>query len=492
MSTIDNEISSAIGSFTHDPYGYVLYAFPWGVPGSELEHHTGPRDWQRIELNELGEQLRKGQVTTHEAILRAISSGHGIGKSCFVAWLILWSMSTFEDCKGVVTANTENQLKTKTWSEVAKWHRLAINSHWFKFTATAMFSTDPYHEKTWRIDMVPWSERNTEAFAGLHNEGKRILIIFDEASAIIDNIWEVTEGALTDENTEIIWCVFGNPTRNVGRFRECFRRYRHRWTHKAIDSRNVVGTNKNQHKKWIEDYGIESDFVKVRILGQFPSASDMQLISSALIQAAMTKQPYFMPDDPLIMTIDVARGGADNCVIRYRRGQHGYPIQKIKLLGTEMRDSMKFAAIIARAADLRHPDAIFIDATGVGGPVGDRLRQLGYVCQDIQFGAKSPDPKYANMRAYMYMKLEMALRDGLAIENDSDLETELLAIEYTHDKHDRIILYPKEKIKAEIGVSPDDSDSLAMSYAYPVAPTSNTKYGEEGNSHQSDYDPLGG
>ncbi|MDU9765474.1 terminase, partial [Helicobacter pylori] len=79
--------------------------------------------------------------------------------------------------------------------------------------------------------MVPWSERNTEAFAGLHNQGKRILVIYDEASAIPDIIWEVTEGALTDKNTQIIWACFGNPTRNKGRFRECFApgKFAHRW-----------------------------------------------------------------------------------------------------------------------------------------------------------------------------------------------------------------------------------------------------------------------
>jgi hypothetical protein len=69
-----------------------------------------------------------------------------------------------------------------------------------------------------RADAIPWSEENTEAFAGLHNKGRR----FDEASAISDKIWEVSEGALTDEDTEIVWLAFGNPTRNPGRFRDCF------------------------------------------------------------------------------------------------------------------------------------------------------------------------------------------------------------------------------------------------------------------------------
>jgi hypothetical protein len=38
--------------------------------------------------------------------------------------------------------------------------------------------------------------------------------VFDEASAIPDLIWETTEGALTVEQTEILWLVCGNPTRN--------------------------------------------------------------------------------------------------------------------------------------------------------------------------------------------------------------------------------------------------------------------------------------
>ena len=62
---------------------------------------------------------------------------------------------------------------------------------------------DPAHAKTWRIDAVPWTENRVEAFAGLHNQGRRILVVFDEASAIPDLIWETTEGALTDEQTEI-------------------------------------------------------------------------------------------------------------------------------------------------------------------------------------------------------------------------------------------------------------------------------------------------
>ena len=193
------------------------------------------------------------------AILLATSSGHGIGKSSLVSWLILWALSTFPDTRGVVTANTATQLRSKTWAELTKWHNLFVLKHWFSVTATAIFSSDPAHEKTWRVDAIPWSKNNTEAFAGLHNQGKRILVVFDEASAIDDPVWEVTEGALTDTGTEIIWAVFGNPTRNTGRFADCFRKYKHRWKRFQVDSRSARMTNKAQIAQWIEDYGEDSD-----------------------------------------------------------------------------------------------------------------------------------------------------------------------------------------------------------------------------------------
>jgi hypothetical protein len=178
---MNDDFIESLASFSKDPLGFVLWAFPWGEPG-ELEKFRGPEEWQVRILLDLG----AGLISISGAIRLARTSGHGIGKSALVAWIILWAMSTLEDTVGVVTANTETQLKTKTWVQVAKWYRLCLTREMFKMTATALFSNDPEHERTWRMDMVPWSERNTEAFAGLHNKGKRILLVFDEASAIPD------------------------------------------------------------------------------------------------------------------------------------------------------------------------------------------------------------------------------------------------------------------------------------------------------------------
>src|SRR5262249_8939780 len=246
---------------------------------------------------------------TAMAIQEATASGHGVGKSALVSWLTLWAISTFPHTRGVVTANTETQLKTKTWSELGKWYGMFIAKSLFELTATAIFYKcgTAEEEKTWRIDQVPWSERNTEAFAGLHNQGRRILVVFDEASAIPDVIWETTEGALTDANTEIVWCVFGNPTRSTGRFRECFPGGRHSaaWQTTQVDSRQISFTNKAQFAEWIEAYGEDSDFVRIRIKGVFPRTGEQEFISAAVVEQAANRQPIAHMHEAFVMGVDV-------------------------------------------------------------------------------------------------------------------------------------------------------------------------------------------
>ena len=132
----DRGLEREIRSYRRDPFGFVRFAFPWAKPGTPLAGETGPETWQRELLQQLGE----GLCSPEEATRLAVASGHGVGKSALVAWIILWAMSTLPDTRGIVTANTEAQLKTKTWPELAKWHRLAINADWFVHSATAFHS----------------------------------------------------------------------------------------------------------------------------------------------------------------------------------------------------------------------------------------------------------------------------------------------------------------------------------------------------------------
>lgn len=455
-------LAADIGALTHDPEAFALYAFPWGR--GELKGYDGPDAWQRAVLREIGAALRGG-ADSARAVREAVASGHGIGKSALVAWIILWSMSTCPDARGVVTANTEAQLKGKTWAELAKWHRLCLCGDWFDCTATALIARERGHDKTWRMDMVPWSERNTEAFAGLHNQGRRVLLIFDEASAIPDIIWEVSEGALTDTDTEIIWCAFGNPTRNTGRFRECFGRFRHRWNTHQVDSRTAAITNKSQIAEWITDYGEDSDFVKVRVRGIFPSAGERQFIPGDVVDAArarhITEQMY--AHAPRVMGVDVARHGDDSSVITRRQGLYCAPQLVYRDLSLTT-----LAGIVAREANEWRPDRIFVDGVGVGAGVVDMLTDLGLPVTDAQSGAAALNPrKYRNRRAEMWAELRDWLRRG-AIPNDAALADDLTGVEYGYTVGDALQLEKKSDMKKRGLASPDRADSLALTFYAPV------------------------
>lgn len=487
-------------SCKHDPVKWITTAYPWGQKGTDLEKHKGPRQWQLEQASRIKANL---QNNPFDIIQEATASGHGIGKSAGMAMLSQWALMTHPDTRGVITANTEHQLRTKTWPEMGKWYAYLPPElrQMFAYESTSLhiIDKDLEREKAWRIDAVPWSEHNTEAFAGLHNQGRRIFLGMDEASAIADKVFEVAEGALTDDETEMLWIVQGNPTRTNGAFKECWGRQSHRWHTQNIDSRTVEGVNKEQLQKMVDDYGEDSDRVRVRVRGLFPMASSSQFIESDVVAKAMRSEPYTGLSDPLIMGIDIARGGNDNFVIAYRRGLDAKSIPMIVIPGTNARNS---ETMIAKITDLatttdpfRKPDAIFVDETGLGGPIVDRLRRLlgdSVQVMGVQFGSTSPAKNLYLMRTYIWNEMRESLRTGLCIPNDASLEMELTAPEYYHNNKDQVCLESKDDMKERLpGIgSPDRADALAITFAYNVQRRQQTAVTGFSYRAKTDYDPF--
>lgn len=479
----EEEIIQLAADCDADPLRWAELAFDWGH--GELEDYDGPREWQREAFAEIRDHLQNPE-TRFQPLMLARASGHGIGKSAFIGMVTNWAMSTCDDCKVVITANTDNQLRTKTSPEVGKWARLAITSDWFDINATSIASKDPGHSKTWRTDFTPWSEHNTEAFAGLHNKGKRIVLIFDEASAIADKVWEVAEGALTDEGTEIIWIAFGNPTRNTGRFRECFRRFKHRWKGRQIDSRTVEGTNKQQIQKWVDDFGEDSDFVKVRVRGMFPSMSARQFISEEDVTAAYGRKlrPEQFNFAPKILTVDPAWEGDDEFAIGIRQGL------AFRILKTMQKNDNDLIAaqIVARYEDEEKADAVFIDF-GYGTGIVSAGQGMGRDWVLVNFAGESGDPGCLNKRAEMWKLARDWLKSGGAIPEDPTLRDELQAPETVPRIDGKIQLESKKDMKARGIPSPNRADALVLSFAYPVtkkSPIDNLR----ASSPRRDYDPY--
>jgi len=489
---------------TENPLNYVMFAFPWGQEGTPLQGFKEPRGWQMAELEAIAQHIQdnKALIAKGEMPLvyqSATSSGRGIGKSAITSWLTIWMMSTNIGSTSIVTANTEPQLKSRTWAELGKWHTLAINGHWFERTALSLKPTSWLEDavkKQLKIDTgyyyaqaQLWSEENPDAFAGVHNHNG-ILVIFDEASGIPKPIWTVTEGFFTEPVLHRYMLCFSNPRRNTGEFYECFHKSRKYWRRTNVDSRTVEGTDHNKLNQIVEKHGEDSDEARIEVKGLFPRQGDRQFISREIVEGAIERDVETDHYAPLIMGVDIARFGDDTTVIRFRQGRDARTIPPVTLKG---KDNMEVANECSFWIDDLNPDAVCIDA-GNGTGVIDRLREMGYKVHEIWFGSKSGEEEYADLRTEMWAKMRDWLSGG-CLDSCVDLKDDLVGPEYEFNRLEKIKLEAKEKMKKRGLASPDHGDALACTFAIKVARrdirASRKVRGSGSKVHGVDYDVFG-
>lgn len=468
-----------------DLHRFVMFTYPWGKTGTPLEHHEGPRIWQRDYLNRRSdwisdqkERLRHGDLPM--LWQHATASGRGPGKSALVSWLEHNSMTCRVGGTVIVTANTENQLKTKTFAEMGKWLTLAINSHWFESSVLSIYPAPWFKaliEKQLKIDCryyyalgQLWSEENPDAFAGAHNP-LGMLVLMDEASGIPNPIFKVTKGFFTEPVLYRFWDVFSNPRRGSGAFYDCFHSRdadgKLFWQTLQIDSRTVEGLDTALFDQQIAEDGIDSYTVRVEVLGQFPRQGDRQFIGNDAVKAAQDRVDFFRDDGaPLMMGVDVARYGDDWNVCRFRRGNDARSISPQRWQGI---DNVTTADRVAALIDEFKPDGVCIDA-GQGGGVIDILRRAKYIIHEIHFGGAAVSPLWANKGTEMYANIRDWLPSG-ALDKDQKLAQDLYGrdFDYHGKAKEKKILVPKEIFKAEYGRSPDDGDGFALTFGVKVA-----------------------
>ena len=391
---LEEQLQEDCARLADRPLEFVRWVFDWGR--GELKESDGPDAWQAGVLEELGEYARRIAIGENPGPLQlAVASGHGIGKSALVAWIIGWFMSTRDHPQIVVTANTETQLLTKTWRTLSRWHKMMLNREWFDWTATKFsYKRSP---EDWYAAATPWSENNPDAFAGTHD--KNVLVLFDEASNIHDVIWEKVDGAMSTKGA--MWVCFGNPTRNSGRFYECFHKYKKWWRTRQIDSRTAKHADKIWVERFVEQFGIDSDRTRVQILGQFPATATRQLISSAAVDKCMDHETEGWEMLPKVMGVDIARFGENSSVICTRQGRKVFPMEVLPKM-----DLMATAHHVAEVIKRERPLQVFVDGSGIGAGVVDRLRQLNFPVVDVNGGNASLNPRFLNKRAEMWWELK--------------------------------------------------------------------------------------
>lgn len=464
MREVDEELIRIGEACLYDPYSWVLAVFPWGEPGSFLEQYDGPDEWQTEFLLAVGEELRAAalQMDGKSTAQLAVGAGHGVGKSACAAWLILFFACTRPNPAGVVTAGTQTQLTTKLWRELNKWLSISAVSHWFDWQATSLkLKADP---AKWQINAIPWSASNPHAFAGTHEDN--VFMLFDEGSTIDDVIFETAEGAFTTPGG--LWVVFGNRTAASGRFNSFFVKPSRFWRTMIVDARRARMANKNKIREWAELYGEDSDFFRVRVMGQAPKGGDTRIITVDDIDGAVRREiheEWLSSEVPLIMGIDPAGGGASKSAIVLRRGPL---IKKEWIIRFSESNQMRVVSIIAQHLSRFKPDYAFIDAHGIGKPIYDRLAQLGYHQLIPVYGgdvsAVQEKLRYFNPRAEWWGRLAEWIKVS-SMPDDREARDELLAQPMDRDSRNRLVLMSKQEMREKGIASPDTADAMSLTFA---------------------------
>ena len=463
-----------------DPYKFVMYAFPWGKAGTPLEGFTGPREWQKNLLLELRDHIAANKDPTRVANLdfkafrKAVASGRGIGKSALEAWLALWMLTTRVGSSVICSANSEAQLQGVLWGELTKWTTLSINAHWWEITATRITAAPWLAErvetdlgigtKLWSANARLWSAERPDSYAGVHNF-RGVLVIFDEASSIPDQIWTVAAGFFTEPTPHRFWVAFSNPRALAGYYYEIFNGSRGDfWSTSQINALDVEGVDHAIHREIIAENGEESYQAAVEVRGEFWSQDDLQFINPKLVQDAFERTRWDDETAPIVIGVDPARYGSDSTCIAIRKGRDLLKVQRFN-----GQDTMETVGRIIDAIYTYNPAIVAVDQGGLGAGIVDRLMEQRFKqVKGVDFGWSARNGRaYANKRAEIWG----LMKDWLAtasIPADKRIKSDLCGPQLKLDSTGRIGLEGKKEMRARGVSSPDAADAIALTFAHPV------------------------
>lgn len=399
----------------------------------------------------------------------SIRSGHGVGKSAFMSWCILWFTSCYFPCKVPATAPTGHQLDDVLWAELAMWHRkmkerVPALGNEFEWSAGA-YKMRSNPSESFAVPRTSRPEK-PEALQGFHSEN--ILFVIDEASGVSDNVFEVAEGALSTEGAFAVMAA--NPTRQSGYFYDSHHKMRAYWGLMHVNGENCKRVSKQYVESMAKKYGKESSIYKVRVRGDFAAAID-GVIPLELCEAAKMRDVAIFDKSPIVWGLDVARFGDDSTALAKRKGNH----QLEKCREWYGKDTMQTVGLIKHewdttAAD-RRPASINVDVIGIGAGVVDRLKEIGLPVYGVNVAESAAaniadDAQYSRLRDELWFKSRawLAAMDCRLLE-DEDLIGELTTPKYSILSNGSIKVEGKQEMKDRGVKSPNLADAWNLTFA---------------------------
>ena len=438
-------MASGLARYADDPVGFV----------EEALADAGKPYSKQAELME--------QVAAHRRV--SVVGCNGSGKDWAAARVVLWWIETRRQSKAIVTGPTQRQVEEVVWREMRLAYALAGRRLSGKMHASKYVVNDERFALGFSTDH-PYN------LQGFHSP--ELLVVVTEAHAVAQDHLD----ALKRLNPKRL-LLTGNPLTMVGEFYDSHHSKSHLYARVAIsafDTPNLIEDRPDavpgmltpeDVEERLRDWGEEDRRYQIGVLGQFPESLEDSLVSRVQIDDAVARWEQGsdrVEDEPWIIGVDVARYGNDDTVLCLRRGP-----RVEELVSFHGLDTMQAARKVNEAVKTHGVLAVFVDETGVGGGVVDRLKEMGAPVIGVQAGGRARlSERFENVRAEIFCEVGRRMREReIAVPNDVELVSQLLSLQYQYDAAGRVRLVSKEELRRQGLPSPDKADALAMAFMRP-------------------------
>ena len=427
-------------------------------------------------------QARELRALDDGCLRLSIRSGHGVGKTMFLAGCILHFLLTRNPCKVAVTAPSATQLFDALAAEVRHWlkeieRNQPAFSHILETQAERVFMKAAPEDCfcTYRTSR----KESPEALQGIHAD--YVMLIADEASGVAETVFEAASGSMSTKGA--ITILAGNPTRGSGFFYNTHTKLRQAW--RTVRVQGFESTRVDP--SYIDEerlYGETSNRYRVRVLGEFPTGDDDTLIARSLVEAAQRRNITPPRAEPVYWGLDVARSlNRDKSSLAKRKG----PVVLEKVKRWQYDNTMKLCGVVVAeyesTPEKDRPEAIFVDVIGVGGGVVDRLHELklpvvginvGETSSILQRASRLRDELWLNCRDWFMTNVVQFPAD------DPDTVEELVSVLVAYQSNGNAKVESKDEMRARgvlDGRSPDGADAVNLTFSRVGAITAGAMQG---------------
>lgn len=434
---IEASLRAVLTDYANDPVGFVRDILK-----------AQPDAWQERVMTDVANGARRISVR----------AGHGVGKTAFCSWLLIWHMICRYPQKSVCTAPTASQLYDALFTEVKFWVNKLPAPIRALFEMTSEKVTLKAAPEASFISARTSSAERPEALAGIHSE--HVLLIVDEASAVPEAVFESAAGSMSGEHACTI--LIGNPTRNSGMFFQTHHKLSGDWKTYHVSCLDSPRVSKDFVDQIRATYGPDSNAYKIRVLGDFALRDDDTLIPAELVDAAMVRDVALIETDVIVYGLDVARFGDDRSVLCKRKGNVVLEFKTWQGL-----DLMQLTGAVVNEAKIDKPAEVLVDSIGLGSGVADRLRELGFTVRDVNVSESSAmNQQAAKLRDELWLACKEWLQQrSCRLPKSDELRQELVAPTYTFTSNGKIKVESKAEQKRRGLRSSDIADALCLTFA---------------------------